>query len=227
MRAQEAQSQAALSYARQNLTLAEINLSKTRDDFDRISNLYKGSAATKENYDHAMSALNVAQAQYNLAQSQVETSRAQIGVVEAQLMNTAIRTPISGTVDKINLVEGDIVQPGLTILTINDLEDIWIIANIEETSIAKIKPGAQVLVTVDAFGRKPIKGTVQKIRAGIVAPAFQIGEFTKTTKRIPVRIELSNESIADSGFADVPLVPGMSVEVKVRTQTRLPGFLGK
>ena len=225
LKAQETQSQAALSYARRNMNLAEINLGKSRDDFERISSLYRSSAATKENYDHAQSALNVAQAQYDLAQSQVDTSRAQMGVIEAQLLNTEIRTPISGTVDAISLSAGDIVQPGQTILTINDLSDIWIIANIEETKIAKIKPGADVLVTVDAFGRTPVNGRVEKIRSGIVAPAFQIGEFTKTTRRIPVRISLSAESIRESGFADVRLVPGMSVEVKIRTQAKLPGFL--
>ena len=67
-----------------------------------------------------------------------------------------------------------------------------------------------VEISVDAYKGKLFSGKVALIGAGIVAPAFSIGDFTKTTQRVPVRISL------DEGQAG--LIPGMSVEVKVRTQ---------
>lgn len=225
LKAQEAQAQASLDYARENLKLTKINLEKTRNDYTRIQNLYKHAAATKENYDHAASALDAFQTQYNIAKARINTSEAQLGVIETQLQNTIIRTPISGTVDKISLFKGDVVQPGQTILTVNNLDDVWVIANIKETSIRKVRTGAKVKIIVDALGSKPLEGTVELVKAGIVPPAFQIGDFTKKTQRIPVRIRLSKNSESWNDGQPLKLLPGMSAEVKVRTPAKLPAFL--
>lgn len=221
LRAQEAQAQAALAFARQNLVLSKINLDKTRDDSVRIQGLYKNGATTRENYDHSISALDAAEAQYTLAQTQVDTALAQIGVIKAQLLNTSLITPISGTVDKISMVIGDVVQPGQAILSVNNLDDMWVTANLEETKINKIAVGSAVTMTVDAIGGRVFHGTVELIRAGIVAPAFQIGDFTKTTQRIPIKIRFTEP------ITGITLLPGMSVVVKIRTTASLPAFMGK
>ena len=120
--------------------------------------------------------------------------------------------------EKVTLNPGDLVQPGQTILSVNNLQSVWVIANFEETKIGRIRKGAPVLVTVDAYPGRPFDGIVDMIRAGIVPSAFQIGDFTKSTQRVPVRITL--QSI---GEGDI-LLPGMSVEVKVRTPAAMPGF---
>jgi len=218
LRAQEAQALASLNYAKENLSLAKINLDKSEEDYSRVKILYAGSAATKEAFDHARKALDVARAQYILAQASVETATAQLGVIEAQLLNVRVSTPIAGTVEKISLFPGDLAQPGQAILSINNLDSVWVTANLEETKIGRIKAGSPARIIVDAYGRQVFQGKVEIIRAGIVPSAFQIGEFTKTTQRIPVKI----------GFLSRPegiiLLPGMSVEVKIRTTADIPAF---
>ncbi len=209
LRAQEAQSTSSLNYARENLVLARVNLEKTRDDFNRTDTLFKGGAATREQYDHAARALETANAQYSIAQAQVDTANAQLGVIEAQLLNTRITAPISGTIVKKPLMPGELVQPGQTIFSINDLEHLWVTANFEETKISRIKVGAPVKITVDAYSSYPFHGRVLQIGAAILPPPFSIGEFTKTTQRVPVKIELGNRP------ADIVLLPGMSAEVKI------------
>lgn len=221
LRAQESQANASLAYARQNLALAKINLDRTIEDSDRIGNLFANGAATREANEHAKNAQEVSLAQYALAQAQIDTSAAQVGVIHAQLLNAELSAPIPGTVDKITLVAGDVAQPGQTIMTINDLDDVWIIANLEETKINRIAVGGAVKIHIDAYPDRDFVGAVETMRAGIVAPAFQIGEFTKTTQRIPVKIRLSDSA------AGIKLLPGMSVEVKVRTTARLPSFLDR
>jgi len=67
-----------------------------------------------------------------------------------------------------------------------------------------------VEVAVDAYKGRTFIGKVSLIGAGIVAPPFSIGDFTKTTQRVPIRISLDG--------AQAGLIPGMSVEVKVRTK---------
>ncbi|WP_028974810.1 HlyD family secretion protein [Spirochaeta cellobiosiphila] len=215
LKAQQTQAQASLVYARKNLLLAQINQDKASDDYDRIKGLYKSGATTKESYDHAVSALEAAKAQYNVMQAQVDTSQAQIGVIEAQLMNTRIPSQIDGIIDTIEQEEGDVVQPSQTILTVNNLDKLWVIANIKETKINRIKEGATVRITVDALPHQTLLGSVDKVYPGIVAPAFQIGEFTKTTQRVPVKIQFHNIP------SDFQLLPGLSVEVKVEGKAQL------
>jgi membrane fusion protein, multidrug efflux system len=218
LKAQEAQAAASLAYAKQNLVVSKIGLDRSQDDFDRISKLYAGGATTKENYEHAKQTLDSSQAQYTLAAASVDTAVAQLGVIEAQLLNARISSPIDGTVEKISLNPGDLAQPGQTILSVNNLGSIWVTANYEETKVGRIRVGAPVLIDVDAYPGRIFKGKVELIHAGTLPASFQIGDFTKTTQRVPVRIDLT------SPMDGATLVPGMSVEVKVRTDALLPAF---
>jgi membrane fusion protein (multidrug efflux system) len=216
LRAQEAQATASLNYAKRNVELSKINLDRAQSDADRARTLFGTGAMTKEQNDHAANALDAASAQYAIALAQVDTANAQLGVLENQLLNTRITSPITGVVAKRSLMQGDIVQPGQTIFTINDLSTVWVTANFEETKIGRIAIGAPVEINVDAFGGRTFSGRVDLIGAGILPPPFSIGDFTKTTQRVPVRISL------DEGQSS--LIPGLSVEVKVRTKPlfRLP-----
>jgi membrane fusion protein, multidrug efflux system len=216
LKAQEAQAAASLAYARENLALARVNLDRSQEDFDRTSKLYTAAATTRETYDHAQRALQASKAQYTVAEASVDTATAQLGVIETQLLNVRITSPIDGTVEKITLNAGDLAQPGQTILSVNNLDTVWIIANFEETKVGRIRIGAPVKINVDAYNGRPFEGKVEMIRAGIVPSAFQIGDFTKTTQRIPVKISFA--APADG----LTLLPGMSVEVKVRTEAKIP-----
>lgn len=212
LRAQEAQIKAAENSALQNLILAKVNLERARNDFDRTKTLLDTGNATREQYDHAAKALDTANAQYSIAQAQVEAAEAQLGVIETQLGNTRILAPISGVIAQKSMMPGEIVQPGQAIYTINDLSRIWVSANFEETKIRLIHPDQPVEVTVDAYPGHHFKARVAQIGSGIVPPPFSIGESTKTTQKIPVKITF--DRIPDS----VRFLPGMSAEVKVKVK---------
>ena len=212
LRAQEAQLKAVLNNAGLNLNLARINLEKTRNDFQRAKVLFNSGSSSAEQYDHAAKALDAADAQVLIAQAQIETARAQLGVTEAQLLSTRITAPISGVIAKRSYAEGEVVQPGQSILLINDLNNVWVVANYEETKIRMIRAGDPVQIRVDAYPELKFRGRVIQVAAAIVPPPFSIGESTKTTQKIPVRISF------DSIPAAVVLVPGMSVETTVKVK---------
>ncbi len=129
LHAQEAQASASLDYAKRNVALSKINLDRAQSDADRARILFGTGAMTKEQNDHAVNALEAAQAQYDIALAQVDTAGAQLGVIENQLLNTKIDSPIDGVVARKLMMPGDVVQPGQTIYTINDLDRLWITAN--------------------------------------------------------------------------------------------------
>lgn len=218
LKAQEAQSSSSLEFARANLKLADINRYSAREDFQRINRLFASGSSSRESYDHARSAVDIAEASYHASEVQVDTAASQLQLVQTRLLDTIIRSPIDGTADRINMSVGDVVQPGQPILTVFNLNNVWVVANIKETDIAKVKTGAPVIVSVDAFPGRDFPGTVETIQSAIVPPAFQIGEFTKTTRRIPVKIRLEGVESIQAEAGKLRLLPGMSVVVKINRE---------
>jgi membrane fusion protein (multidrug efflux system) len=223
LRAQEAQAKANLEYVRLNVPVAKINLERAREDFDRASYQYTGKIVSREQYDHARKALELSEAQYKVAQSQVEASQAQLAVIETQLGNTRLVAPRAGVIARKWVVAGDIVQPGQPIFTIYDLGNVWVTANFEETKLGSIRVGEPVRVSVDAHRGREFTGRVELIGAAaasqfsLIPPNNASGNFTKVTQRIPVRISIESADPDSTGRA-MRLLPGMSVEVKIRVK---------
>jgi membrane fusion protein (multidrug efflux system) len=212
LQAQEYQAQASLNYQKKNLVLAKVNWEKAKEDFTRSKNMFDSGAVSQEQYEHASRAAEQAKAQYSISLAQIDTSDAQLEVIKIQLQNTKILAPISGYIAKQSVQQGDVVQPSQAIFTVNDLDHIWITANFKETKLRYIQTNAPVRITVDAYPNRKFTGKVYRIGAGIVPPSFTIGDFTKTTQRIPIKI------LMDKTQAGLSLLPGMSVEVKIKNR---------
>lgn len=92
--------------------------------------------------------------------------------------------------------EGQLVQPGQTMVEIVDNSDLWVIANFREKQMPHIRPGAQVKVTADAVPGISFSGKVESV-SNATGAAFSImpqdnatGNFVKVEQRVPVRISL-------------------------------------
>lgn len=219
LRAQKLQAEAALALARQSVVLSSVRLRQAQDDFRRAEVQFKQSVIPKEQYDHATQALAAAQAERSIAMARVDAAQAQLGIVDNDLANTLIFSPVNGEVAKRWVMVGDVVQAGQPILSVYDTTNVWITANLEETKLANIREGDVVRVDVDAYPDMGLSGTVQQIE-GYVASQFALippnnasGNFTKVAQRIPVKISFSK----DGHPASDPrrLLPGMSVEVTI------------
>jgi membrane fusion protein (multidrug efflux system) len=225
LRAQEEEARAALDYVEQNVKVARIALGRAQDDFERDSIQFKEHTITAEQFDHTRSAFELAQAQLAVAQSHVKTTKAQLAVIETQLDNTRITTTTSGVVARKWVVPGDIVQPGQPIFTLFDLNDVWVTANFEETKLGSIHPGDSVEISVDTYPGRKFAGRVELISAAaasefsLIPPNNASGNFTKVTQRVPVKILFSDLDRDDPG-GQPALLPGMSVEVKIKVREK-------
>ncbi len=218
IRAQQAQDQAAFASSGESVNLARVNLNKAQTDFNRASAQYNQSFISRQEYDNARHALDTARANYAIALAAVKTSQAKLEVDQTNLRNIQIHTPIAGTVSKRWVLAGDVVQPGQSIFTIYDLGHVWVTANFEETKLGAIRVGQPVEVTVDAYPGFRLRGRVREIGVNTASQFSLIpannasGNFTKVTQRIPVKIGVENVVPAKA------LLPGMSVEVKVKVK---------
>lgn len=216
LKAQEKQFIAATLSAKESITLAQVNLERAKEDFDRSKNQFKDNIITKEQYDHSSKALDAAQAEYNISLTKPALSKAQQEIIETQLKNGTIYSPIDGVVAKRWVLEGDIIQPGQPVYTIFDTKNLWITAEFEETRLGLIVPGNQVEISVDSYPDKKFTGKVYQIGSNtasqfsLIPPNNASGNFTKVTQRVPVKI------LFDKGNSNLSLLPGMSVEVRVK-----------
>lgn len=218
LRAQDAQVKASIVSAEESVKLARINVSKAEDDFRRAQKQYTDRILSEEQYEHARKALETARAQLSIALAQVGAARAQRGVIETNLRNTQIASPMSGVVAKRFVLTGDVVQPSQPILAVYDLAHVWVTANFEETKLGSMTIGAPVDITIDAYAKERFRGTVAQLGAStaaqfsLIPPNNASGNFTKVTQRVPVKISIDREAGSQD---ERPLLPGMSVEVRV------------
>ena len=221
LRSQLAQATASLALARESVTLARVNLARAQDDFHRADQQFKTSVITKEQFDHARSALDAAGAELGIAVSRVGTAQAQVGVVRAQLDNCTIVSPVNGKVAKRWVLQGDVVQPGQPVFSVYDGSRLWVTANLEETNLDALKLGDDVGISVDSYPDRIFGGRVFQFggstaaQFSLIPPNNASGNFTKVTQRVPIKISIEERTQGVSTRA--VLLPGMSVEIRIKT----------
>lgn len=222
LRAQETQAKASLEFAKENIEVAKVSLDKAQTDFQRSSVQFKENIIPKEQYDHAQNELESAKARLNMAFAQSTTAQAQLGVIQTSLKNTIIAAPMSGVVSKRWVLAGDVVQPGQAIFSVYNTKDIWVTANLEETNLSDLHLGDKAEIDVDTYPGHKFSGTVILLGANtasqfsLIPPNNASGNFTKITQRVPVKFSVIQEDTVTS--QRVRLLPGMSVEVKVKVR---------
>ena len=219
LRAQLVKSQDNLRYTVRSLEVAAVNLDKAKDDFDRIDRQYRGDIVPKEAFNHAEDALRLARAQNDMVQAQIATSQADCNIIKTQIDNSVIIAPFTGVVAKRWVLQGDVVQPGQTMLSIYDFSRLWVTANYEETKLRGIHLGSTAAMTVDAYpgvelyGKVIMMGKSTASQFSLIPPSNASGNYTKVTQRVPIKI-----SIETAPPPSVALVPGLSVLVRIKNR---------
>jgi len=157
------------------------------------------------------------QAHARSAEAIVEQKRSALEQAELNLQYCSVTAPADGVVRK-NVELGMNVQAGQPLLSIAELDDIWITANFKETQLTRMKPGQRVTLSADAYSRD-YSGRVESIagasgaRFSLLPPENATGNYVKVVQRVPVKIVLDPGQNSDHS-----LRMGMSVEPKVWLQ---------
>ena len=211
----------------------------------RAADLASSSFGSQATLDNANAALKQADAAVAAGEASVASANAAIAVYEAQraeaegqikiaeialaqakrnLGFTVLTAPFDGVVGNLGVKEGDLVSAGSRLAALVPTHELYIEANFKETQLAQLAVGEKVSVTVDALGEKPIEGVVASLSPASgsvfsVLPAENAtGNFTKVVQRVPVRIALPADALAEGN-----LRAGLSVTVAVDTRTAPKG----
>lgn len=194
----------------------------TRQQYDKVKTTYDAINARYEQVlrmKHSTS-LTKDEQTHRLGQNEaaIRLAQATVDLARLNLSYTVVIATCDGMTGHKGIHEGQLVQPGQTMVDIVDNSDLWVIANYRETQLPNIKEGADVTFTADAVPSVVYKGVVESI-SDATGAAFSLipqdnatGNFVKVEQRIPVRIRLQGNE-ADEVHR---LRTGFNVECKVR-----------
>ena len=106
------------------------------------------------------------------ARSSVKRSETQLELRQIEYNDTVIKAPISGTILEKLVEEGQVItsrlsslasEEGQTLVTMADLDTVYVVTDVDETDIGKIEIGQPVTITVEAYPDTPFQGEVLKI----------------------------------------------------------------
>ncbi len=98
-----------------------------------------------------------------IARANVDSAKAKLDSIKAQLANTTLVSPVSGTVTAVDISVGETVTPGRVLITIADLKTFRIeTTDLSEVDVPKVKIGQKAIVYIEALDRE-ITGKVIEI----------------------------------------------------------------
>jgi RND family efflux transporter MFP subunit len=163
-RLESADYEAALTSAQANLAQLEAQTVQAQRDLKRAQSLRTQDLVSDVDLENAQTKLDVTVAQTNAA-------RAQAALAQANLENTRVRAPFTGTVLRKDAEVGEIVAPssaggGLTrtaIVTMADLSTLEVEVDVNEAYIAQVSNGQPARITLDAYPDTSFSGRVRQV----------------------------------------------------------------
>ncbi len=131
---------------------SETVFSQAERNWKRAKNLYEDGIISKKEYEDS--------------EDEYKRSKASLEYLKANLSNTVIRAPFSGTIVKKYKEEGEVISnlgPPETILLLADISKIKAKVEVDESDIGKLKIGQTAYVTTDTYPAERFYGKTTKI----------------------------------------------------------------
>jgi HlyD family secretion protein len=161
-------------------SVSAANLAETT--FKRINALYKDGLVSQQRNDEvetayrsALDGANAARAQYDLtlngfrkeeraaAADVTRGAGAAVQEVTALAADISLKSPISAEVDKVVLHQGELAPPGFPIISLVNLDDVWVVFNLREDELAAVKIDTRITGKVPALGERVVTFAVYYI----------------------------------------------------------------
>lgn len=144
--------------------------------------------------------VRAAQAGIATAQAALESARAAVGIAEQNVANFKIFAPRSGSVIQRNVEPGQWASPGAPLMTIVDLDTVYLQATVSETDVARVQADMAANVRLEAFPNKMWTGRVQS-----VVPSADAANRTFTAR---VHVNNQGHLLKPNMFARAAIVTG-------------------
>ncbi|AGR77651.1 ABC transporter, membrane fusion protein (HlyD family) [Aliarcobacter butzleri 7h1h] len=202
------------------------NLNKTKDTYNRQTNLFKTKSTSEENftisqlnYKQALATLDKAKALYELRkngyrdedikiqESNLKSLEIQAEKLKIDLNDSVIKAPVDGVILTRFKEIGAITNAGESILEIAKTDEFWVRAYIDEKNLGNIKPGLRMSIQTDSRSEN-YEGVI-----GFISP---VAEFTpKNIETQELRADLVYSFRVIVKNPDDKIRQGMPVTLKI------------
>ena len=193
------------------LQQATIDYEAAKANYDlQVANI--NDTAVKSAYAQLMSAtanlakLKAGSTSTELAIAEAQAQQAEIALQQAKnkLAQTRLVAPFDGTVTRLNLLVGQMVNAGAQVASLADLTALEVVADMSEVDVARIAVGQEVNVTLDALADRTFQGHVTRVALA--------GTAVQGVVNYPVAIRLDRP--------DPAIKPGMTANASIIVERR-------
>jgi len=180
---------ATVAAARANLSAAQANELKARQDATRLGRLHEEDPGTisVRRLEISRASLEQARAQVRAAAADIERAIEQMGGADAEnntilntaltavdkasldLANTVVTAPSGGIITDLRADVGQFAGTGSPVMTLIAIHDVWINAEFTENNLGNLRAGSPVEILFDALPGKVFEGRVRSIGLGVSA----------------------------------------------------------
>lgn len=213
--------------AKQALIDAQADLELKRAEFRRRQALLTEQGVSQEDLDSAASKLKRAQATYErikqtydqivegtrkeeiaVRRANLALAREALQMSRVKLAYTVLSAPVSGVVLVRQAELGEVMSPGTPVVTIADVDHLWVRGYINETDLGRVRWGQPATVRTDTYPDKAYQGLVSFISSQ--------AEFTpKSVETHKERVTLVYRIKIDLDNPNHELKPGMPAEAVI------------
>lgn len=181
----------ALRVAQNSVNQTAAKFANDRDEYERYAILFDKGAYSLQQLESARTKMLASQADYDSAQANLNSAEKQVAEAE-------VSSPADGVIANKNLTKGQNVSAGNQVMTVEQLDAVHVVINVEQCDMAYLKMGDTVDITVDAYPDMIFSGQVD-----VISPIAG-----KESRMFRVKIKVDNPGLL--------LKPGMFVQVQVK-----------
>ena len=222
---------ANLMASRANLARGEATYERAKLELDRNEKLFKENVISSSEWELAQQSFKIADNDLKSAEASVDASRyvvkssqASLADANENLRKTSMYAPISGTVSKKSVLQGERVVgtsqfAGTEMLRLANLNLMEVRVDVNENDIIRIAEGDTAIIDVDAYTylEKKFRGVVTQI-ANTAKDKLSADAVTEFEVKIRI-LQSSFTELEEDGYIN-PFKPGMTASVEIITETK-------
>lgn len=168
---------------------AEASLAQKRVDLKKLEWVASRGSATELEVEHAKLDVKIAELSLRVARFEHEQSKRKYEEAKIRVDNMRLKSPITGTVDKVEVEVGESVNGLADVVRVVKTDPLWIDVHVPLANGRTLRPGQIAKIRFPDFDGKPSEGKI--IYTSTVADA--------ASSTLRIRIEVSNKSKRPAG----------------------------
>ncbi|MBI3599807.1 MAG: efflux RND transporter periplasmic adaptor subunit [Nitrospinae bacterium] len=150
--------------------IARESLDEGQTAYDLSKTKLEQAKARMESLKGIEQSIKIKEKEIELIEGEIKKAEIALEQAKERLRETEVAAPLSGIIIEKRVEKGQIISSGIStvtggthLATIADMSSIFVVADVDETDIGKVKAGQEVKITTDAYTGRVFHGRVDRI----------------------------------------------------------------